>query len=119
MTYIVCHLFHNIRSCFIENYFTKTHFTNLNFIFESLIMATILDEEDYYPMNHKHRGRAIVINNQAFDPKTGLNFRRGSEVDARHIARELQRLEFDVNVFHNLKKREMVATLLKGELNQL
>lgn len=79
-------------------------------------MATIDDENDYYDMHHKRRGKAFVINNQQFEARTRLNCRRGSDVDARRIGKELHDLDFEVIIHHNMKKREMLALVNKGKL---
>lgn len=58
-----------------------------------------------YKMDHAHRGKALIINNQNFiDPNLKRN---GSDKDVKSLKKLFKELKFDVNVFNDLKIIEM------------
>lgn len=66
-------------------------------------------------MDYPNRGKAIIINNKKFNPGTGLNERNGTDQDASALCCRLSELDFDVDLFHNLKAEEIKVTLQKGQ----
>nr|XP_019559113.2 caspase-1-like [Aedes albopictus]XP_019559114.2 caspase-1-like [Aedes albopictus]XP_019559116.2 caspase-1-like [Aedes albopictus]XP_019559119.2 caspase-1-like [Aedes albopictus]XP_029728454.1 caspase-1-like [Aedes albopictus]XP_029728455.1 caspase-1-like [Aedes albopictus]XP_029728456.1 caspase-1-like [Aedes albopictus]XP_029728457.1 caspase-1-like [Aedes albopictus]XP_029728458.1 caspase-1-like [Aedes albopictus]XP_029728460.1 caspase-1-like [Aedes albopictus] len=52
----------------------------------------------YYPMNHKHRGQAIIFAHTTFDENLELTNRDGNDVDCDMLVKSLQRLRFDVTL---------------------
>lgn len=69
-----------------------------------------------YKMDYANRGKAVIINNKKFNPNTGLNDRNGTDVDASALCCRLSELDFDVDLFHNLKADEIKQQLHKGEI---
>lgn len=67
-----------------------------------------------YKMDYPNRGKAIIINNKKFNPGTGLNERNGTDQDASALCCRLSELDFDVDLFHNLKAEEIKVTLQKA-----
>ncbi|XP_062591288.1 caspase-7-like [Saccostrea cucullata] len=67
-----------------------------------------------YKMDYENRGRAIIINNKKFNPNTGLNDRNGTDVDASALCCRLSELDFEVDLFHNLKADEIKYQLKKA-----
>lgn len=66
-------------------------------------------------MDYPNRGKAIIINNKKFNPSTRLNERNGTDQDASALCCRLSELDFDVDLFHNLKAEEIKVTLQKGQ----
>ena len=56
--------------------------------------------DDVYRCDYSRRGRAIVINQQEFTMRS-VSSRPGSQLDALEMARQLNRLQFDVTTFRN------------------
>ncbi|XP_061192464.1 caspase-7-like [Saccostrea echinata] len=67
-----------------------------------------------YKMDYDNRGKAIIINNKKFNPNTGLNDRNGTDVDASALCCRLSELDFEVDLFHNLKADEILSQLKKA-----
>jgi len=75
------------------------------------------DESDYrYCMNHRERGRLIVINNKDFLPQTGMNRRKGTDQDAASLLNDFKKLGFEVDVKHNLTRGQMLQLMLSGNV---
>ncbi|XP_078319669.1 caspase-7-like isoform X2 [Crassostrea virginica] len=65
-------------------------------------------------MNYPNRGKAIIINNKTFDRNTGLNERRGTDLDSSALNCRLSELDFDVDLHHDLKAEEIKNILKKA-----
>lgn len=72
--------------------------------------GAVLKKEDidsfFYKMNHKHRGYAVVINNQEFDIKLGRP-KINSEDNCSKIKELLENMGFSVNVYENCSVKMM------------
>lgn len=73
-------------------------------------LPTIDKESDYYDMNRKQRGFAIILNHEFFDddknkPRTGTN----KDTDMLKIT--LKKLGFDVKIHKDLERKEIKRTL--------
>lgn len=61
----------------------------------------------YYPMNHQHRGKAIIFAHSHFDDATDggndepLTNRDGNEVDCDKLVKSLEKLQFDVTLYQD------------------
>ena len=67
-----------------------------------------------YNMKHKKRGMALVINNLHFDPHTGMSDRVGTDMDASALCRVFRNLEFEVKLFKDLSKRNMLKLMVEA-----
>ncbi|OQR78671.1 caspase-like [Tropilaelaps mercedesae] len=76
-------------------------------------VATLLtkSEDEVYNMNHSRRGICVIVNQKNFSAHTGLNERRGTDVDADHLVQTFEGFSFEVHRFDNLKEKELVETL--------
>ena len=66
---------------------------------------------DYmYPMTHRPRGQAFIINNKTFLPASGMQKypRNGTDVDAEALNKLFLALEFETVVFHNKSSKEIM-----------
>lgn len=72
------------------------------------------DESDVdpYDMNHKRRGQFLIINNKTFDPKTYMNERNGTDVDAKYLSEDFEKLGFKVAVHNNKTAAEMLQLMI-------
>lgn len=70
-------------------------------------------EADIYPMNHKNRGFAVIINNKTFDPSVGLGPRNGTDVDASALANRFAELGFEVEIEDDVTREEMMQIMKK------
>ncbi|KAK7111179.1 hypothetical protein V1264_010859 [Littorina saxatilis] len=53
---------------------------------------------DCYKMDHKHRGKAIVINNKTFSPRLKLGVRKGTDKDATNLYDLFTKMGFDTTI---------------------
>ncbi|XP_014676812.1 PREDICTED: caspase-3-like [Priapulus caudatus] len=67
--------------------------------------------DDAYRMDHPRRGRAIIINNKLFHPRTQMSERSGTDTDASSLYVQLSKLGFDVSRYDNLRAKEMVRVM--------
>ncbi|XP_065922182.1 caspase-7-like isoform X1 [Magallana gigas] len=67
-----------------------------------------------YKMDYPNRGKAIIINNKTFNPKTKLNERTGTDKDASALHNRLSELGFEVDLKNNLTADKIKATLQKA-----
>ncbi|CAH1646182.1 unnamed protein product [Spodoptera littoralis] len=58
-------------------------------------------KNEFYHMNHKYRGKAIIFSHDSFD--IDIPPRAGTRKDCNNLDECLTTLGFDVNIFHNLK----------------
>ncbi|XP_070545117.1 caspase-3-like isoform X1 [Ptychodera flava] len=73
----------------------------------------ILERDNVYSTSHVKRGRALIINNRDFEPKTRMNRRNGTDIDRDNIRRTFSGLGFNVTTSDNLKVREMHGELIE------
>ncbi|XP_028657950.1 caspase-3-like [Erpetoichthys calabaricus] len=66
-----------------------------------------------YNMNYPSIGMCYIINNKNFDPKTGMNVRNGTDVDAAQLRQTFKKLGYKVKVDNDLKCAEIVNNLKK------
>ncbi|KAF2898556.1 hypothetical protein ILUMI_07627 [Ignelater luminosus] len=67
----------------------------------------------HYNMNHKNRGLALVFNHEIFDIHE-LRRRSGTSVDCENLVARLEKLGFDVKVFHNLEYPDIHAHIINA-----
>lgn len=69
----------------------------------------------YYPMNHKHRGQAIIFAHSVFAvPNVKLPNRDGSDVDCDMLVESLERLHFDVTLYKDYRLSDILRVTEKG-----
>ncbi|KAH9518589.1 Caspase-7 [Bulinus truncatus] len=69
---------------------------------------------DKYKMNYKHLGTALIINNKNFHPRTGMNTRTGTDVDAVNMSGLFKTMGFEnVITLHDLTVVQMRDQLRK------
>ncbi|KAG8228019.1 hypothetical protein J437_LFUL003654 [Ladona fulva] len=61
---------------------------------------------EFYNMNHKNRGKAIIFNHVNFTDTT-LKARTGTDLDCANLGDKLMRLGFKVSTFHDLTSSEV------------
>lgn len=100
----------------------KKNYTNYikNWIYSGKPVATTIQTateffSHKYKMDYPNRGKAIIINNKTFNPKTKLNERTGTDKDATALDNRLSELGFDVDLKNNLTADKIKATLQKGQ----
>lgn len=62
------------------------------------IVNEFYDPKQYYKMNHKNRGMALIFNHEVFDCNSP---RKGTNVDRARLQRTLESLDFNVQIFEN------------------
>ena len=67
----------------------------------------------YYNMNHKMRGMAIIFNHEYFDIRS-LKRRNGTNVDCNNLEHTLKNLGFQVDVYDNLKSKDITKIVNQG-----
>ncbi|EAT33368.1 AAEL014348-PB [Aedes aegypti] len=71
----------------------------------------------YYPMNHKHRGKAIIFAHSVFAVKNvNLPNRDGSDVDCEMLVESLKRLHFDVTLYKDYRLKDILLVIEKVSL---
>lgn len=70
-----------------------------------------MPEEIAYKMDYPRRGRAIIINNKTFHPKTEMNERHGTNTDASNLYNQLNKLGFDVSRYDDLTRKSVQQVL--------
>lgn len=77
--------------------------------------SKIQTEEDMYRyrMDFPCMGLCLLINNKNFQPSTGMNTRKGTDVDAAAVAKTFIKLGYKMKVFTDLKVAAMKDTLRK------
>ena len=70
-----------------------------------------------YDMTHPKRGVFIIINNKTFQQETRMAERKGTDVDATQLYTTFQALDFNVNVYSDLKAEDMLKVMIEGELS--
>ncbi|KAH9518586.1 Caspase-3 [Bulinus truncatus] len=69
---------------------------------------------DKYKMNYKHLGTALIINNKNFHPRTGMNTRTGTDVDAVNMSGLFKTMGFEnIITLHDLTVVQMRDQLRK------
>lgn len=58
----------------------------------------VVKDHEFYDMNHKRTGFAIIFNHMNFDPKLNLKERRGTNVDRDDLFSTLTQLGFQVEI---------------------
>ncbi|XP_019639398.1 PREDICTED: caspase-3-like [Branchiostoma belcheri] len=74
-------------------------------------MSDHQDLSHMYNMNHNRRGLAVVINNRDFDKKTKQKVRKGTDIDADSLFKQLSGLGFEMQMNDNLTCKEMKKVL--------
>lgn len=68
----------------------------------------------YYDMIHERRGLAIILNHFKFDSKKYRNVQRnGTEKDCERLEKTFRELDFEVNIYNDLKREEISRILQK------
>ncbi|XP_062707569.1 caspase isoform X3 [Aedes albopictus] len=77
---------------------------------------TIERNSAYYPMNHKHRGQAIIFAHTTFDKNVKLINRDGNDVDCDMLEKSLKRLRFDVTLHKDSRMDFILKEMKRGSL---
>ncbi|KAI8797529.1 caspase-3 [Biomphalaria glabrata] len=82
---------------------------------------SVAPESDYnsdrYRMNYKNMGMAVIINNKNFHPRTGMNTRTGTDVDAANMKDLLKTIGFEnVVTLNDLTAFQMIDHMRKVAL---
>jgi len=77
-----------------------------------LYLTTVNKYDDYYKMDHKKRGYAVIFNHEHFDIPN-LSQRSGTNVDCEELKGALVHLGFNVSVYKDLTKIKVLDTIEK------
>ena len=67
-----------------------------------------------YRMDHRERGRFIIINNRNFLPQTGMKERTGTDKDAESLCNDFTQLGFSVQMQYNQTAYQMLQLMIEG-----
>lgn len=72
-------------------------------------LSSMSDGSLIYRMNRSPRGIAVIINNKTFLESSGqhLSPRQGTDVDRDGLKKLFQKLQFKVEIYNNITKREI------------
>jgi caspase-like apoptosis-related cysteine protease len=70
-------------------------------------------DSEYYNMNHKRRGMAIIFNHKYFDD-IYLKHRVGTNVDSDNLKKTMERLGFEVKLHDDLTHDELMKMVDEG-----
>jgi len=73
-----------------------------------------VDTKYRYRMDHRKRGRFVIINNKTFHQRTGMNERKGTDVDAANLHADFRQLGFDVERHQDQTAGQMLQLMVKG-----
>lgn len=77
-------------------------------------------DELKYRMNNVKRGRFIIINNETFNPATGMGVRKGTDVDSDNLKRIFgDILGFEVVVNKDMTRSQMLQLMIAGIFSEL
>ncbi|KAG5684558.1 hypothetical protein PVAND_013783 [Polypedilum vanderplanki] len=69
--------------------------------------------EREYDMNNEHRGIAVIFNHENFEYETFQSQRQGTHFDLDRLRETLQKLDFDVREFTDLRRDAIMKNLKK------
>lgn len=64
-----------------------------------------------YSLDYPNTGYCVIINNKNFDPKTGMNQRNGTDVDAGNVMNVFRKLGYVVKVYNDQTAQQIVQVL--------
>ena len=67
-----------------------------------------------YRMDHRERGKMIIINNKIFKAETKMNVRTGTDKDAASLYTDFRQLGFNVHTVHNQTTHQMLQLMING-----
>lgn len=73
---------------------------------------TVTKYAPYYKMNHSKRGLAYIFNHQKFEE---CPERHGTKQDVNRLTHTLSNLNFEVNVFTDLRYQDITEHLKQGK----
>lgn len=68
---------------------------------------------EFYNMNHKYRGKALIFNHQLYATALDLRPRGGTDKDCKSLVECLKKLAFCVDIFCDLKYAEIIKHIEK------
>ena len=84
--------------------------TNSRFTLKPSTYKDGITPDFMYPMSHRPRGHAFIINNKTFLYSSGMQKypRNGTDVDAEALHKLFNALEFETVVYHNKTSKDMM-----------
>jgi len=67
-----------------------------------------------YRMDHRERGRFIIINNKNFHPRTEMKLRTGTDKDAANLQVDFMQMGFDVKLHNDQTADQMLQLMILG-----
>jgi len=67
-----------------------------------------------YRMDHRERGKFIIINNRKFHSQTQMNERSGTDKDAGSLYTDFMQMGFSVELHHNQSADQMLQLMIRG-----
>ena len=68
----------------------------------------------HYRMDHRERGKMIIINNKIFQAETKMNVRTGTDKDAASLYTDFRQLGFNVQTVQNQRAHQMLQLMIDG-----
>lgn len=68
-----------------------------------------------YNMNHENRGIALIFNHENFEDSSRSRRRTGTHMDKNRLISTLNRLSFNIKVFDDLTRSDLLETCKKGK----
>jgi len=65
-------------------------------------------------MDHRERGRFIIINNKNFHPRTEMKLRTGTDKDAANLQVDFMQMGFDVKLHNDQTADQMLQLMILG-----
>lgn len=73
------------------------------------------DTKYQYRMDRRRRGQFIIINNKNFQRVTGMNERKGTDVDAANLKSDFLQLGFEATICQNQTSSQMLQLMIEGD----
>jgi len=80
------------------------------------IPMPVAKDATQYNMNHRRRGKAYIFNHMNFDPVQQLKARNGTNADRDNLRVCLRQLDFEVEVYDDLKVKDIERVLEEAAL---
>ena len=77
------------------------------------IKVSIHTEDEYYDTTNQNRGIALIFNQLNF---ASMKSRSGTGKDRDYIAKVLKKMEFEVRIYNDLRKKELLNVLVESKV---
>jgi len=77
----------------------------------NVVSMPVERDAEFYNMNHRRRGIAIIFNHKNFDQRLGLKTRNGTDADRDNLRITLRQMDFEVKVYNDAPYKEIERIL--------